>query len=293
MIEKQPFGRTDHLSTRTIFGAAALSTTSQSRADRTMELLLYYQVNHIDTAPSYGEAELLLGPWMKRHRQKFFLATKIDERTYEQAWEQFQRSLERLQVDHVDLLQLHNLVDHQEWETALGHGGALEAAIEARRQGLTRFIGVTGHGVTAPAMHLRSLERFDFDTVLLPYNYVMMQNSQYATDFEALMSLCQEHNVAVQTIKSIARGPWGNKTRIRTTWYEPLERQDAIDRAVHWVLGRPNLFLNTAGDTRLLPRVLEAASRFHIVPSRQMMEELVIEEKMTPLFTRDDLDDER
>ena len=288
MIEKQPFGRTGHLSTRTIFGAAALSTVSQSRADRTMELLLYYQVNHIDTAPSYGNAESLLGSWIKRHDQKFFLATKIDERTYDQAWEQFQRSLERLQVDRVDLLQLHNLVDPKEWKTALGQGGALEAALEARRQGLTRFIGVTGHGVNAPAMHLRSLERFDFDTVLLPYNYVMMQNSQYAADFEALMNLCQKRNVAVQTVKSIARGPWGNKTRIRTTEYEPLERQNAIDRAVHWVLGRQNLFLNTAGDTRLMPRVLEAASRFHLAPSRQMMEELVIEEKMTPLFTRGD-----
>jgi len=284
MIEKLPFGRTDHLSTRTIFGAAAFSTVTQARADRAIELLMYYGVNHIDVAPSYGDAELRLGHWMERHRKKFFLATKTDKRTRQGAREQFHRSLERLQVDQVDLLQLHHLVDPEEWEVATGPDGALEAAIEARKQGLTRFIGVTGHGMTAPAMHLRSLERFGFDAVLLPYSYVIMQNPQYAADFEALMALCQERNVAVQTIKSIARGPWGNNTRIRTTWYEPLENQAAIDKAVHWVMGRPGVFLNTAGDIQLLPKVLEAASRFRAAPSEKVMEKLVAEQKMALIF---------
>ena len=284
MIAKQPFGRTGHLSTRTIFGAAAFSLVTQARADRTMELLSYYGVNHIDTSPSYGDAELRIGSWIERHHQNFFLATKVDKRTRQEAREQFHRSLERLQVDRVDLLQLHNLVDQAEWQVALGPGGALEAAIEAREQGLTRFIGVTGHGVTAPSMHRQSLERFGFDAVLLPYNHAMMQNSQYAADFETLMTVCQAQDVAVQTAKSIARGAWGNKTRIRTTWYEPLENQVAIDKAVHWALGRSPIFLNTVGDIQLLPKMLEAANRFQLAPPENVMWELTIEQNMAPLF---------
>jgi aryl-alcohol dehydrogenase-like predicted oxidoreductase len=284
MIITRPFGRTDHMSTRTIFGAAALSEVTQAQADRTLDMLLYYGVNHIDTAPSYGDAELRIGPWMEQHRGHFFLATKTDERTVQAARDQFQRSLERLRVDQVDLLQLHHLVDPEEWEVAMGPGGALEAAIEARDQGLVRFIGVTGHGVAAPEMHRRSLERFDFDSVLLPYNYMMMQNPRYAADFRALMALCQKRNVAVQTIKSIARGPWGTKTRTRATWYEPLEDQDAIEKAVRWVLGRPGIFLNTAADIRLLPKVLDAASRFQTPPSDGEMKKEAARLKMKPLF---------
>jgi aryl-alcohol dehydrogenase-like predicted oxidoreductase len=284
MIAKQPFGRTGHMSTRTIFGSAALWALSQSKADRTLGVLKYYGVNHIDTAASYGDAELRIGPWMTQHRDEFFLATKTDKRTYQEAWEQIRLSLERLQVDYVDLLQLHNLVDPDEWEVAMGSDGALKAVIEARDQGVTRFIGVTGHGVTAPAMHLRSLERFDFDSVLLPLNYAMMQNEQYAADFEALMAVCRERDVAVQTIKSIARGEWGKKTHTRTVWYEPLEDQVAVDKAVHWVLGRPGVFLNTAGDVNLLPKVLDAAGRFKAAPSDEAMQELMREHGIEPLF---------
>lgn len=284
MIAKQPFGRTGHMSTRTIFGAAALSRVTQEEADRTLELLLTYGVNHIDTAASYGDAELRIGPWMAQYRQQFFLATKTGRRTYQEARDEFHRSLERLRVDRVDLLQLHNLVDPQEWEVAMGPGGALEAAVEAREQGLVRFLGVTGHGVTVAAMHKRSLERFDFDSVLLPYNYVMMQNPQYAADFEALMALCQARNVAVQTIKSITRAPWGDKPHTAATWYEPLEDQADIDKAVHWVLGRPGIFLNTVGDIHVLPKVLDAADRFQAPPSDAEMRELMEKLAMEPLF---------
>jgi aryl-alcohol dehydrogenase-like predicted oxidoreductase len=285
MITKQPFGRTGHMSTRTIFGSAALWTLSQSKADRVLGVLKYHGVNHIDTAASYGDAELRIGPWMAQQRDEFFLATKTDKRSYQEAWEQIRLSLERLQVDCVDLLQLHNLVDPEEWEVAMGSDGALKAVIEARDQGVTRFIGVTGHGVTAPAMHLRSLERFDFDSVLLPLNYVMMQNEQYTADFETLLAVCRERSVAVQTIKSIAKGEWGKKTHVRTVWYEPLEDQVAIDKAVHWVLGWPGVFLNTAGDVNLLPKVLDAASRFKAPPSDKEMREMVQEHGVTPLFT--------
>jgi aryl-alcohol dehydrogenase-like predicted oxidoreductase len=207
MIPTDVFGRTGHQSTRTIFGAAALSDVTQEDADRTIELLLRYGINHIDTAASYGDSELRLGPWMEKLRDNFFLATKTGERTYQPAYDQIRRSLERLRVDQVDLIQLHNLVDPDEWETALGPGGALEAAMRAREQGLVRFIGVTGHGLTVANMHRRALERFDFDSVLLPYNYPMMQNPSYAADFEDLAAACQQRNVAVQTIKSVTRAP--------------------------------------------------------------------------------------
>lgn len=284
MIDKKPFGRIGHLSTRAIFGAAALSRVTQDEADRTRDLLLEYGVNHIDTAAGYGDSELRIGPWMAQYRDQFFLATKTGERTYQKARDEFHRSLERLQVDSVDLIQLHYLVDPQEWEVAMGPGGALEALIEAREQGLTRFIGVTGHDTVVPKMHLRSLERFDFDSVLLPYSYVMMQNPQYAADFEALMQVCQERNVAVQTIKSLVRRPWGERERARATWYEPLEDQAAVDRAVHWVLGNPNVFLNTVGDIHVLPQVLDAASRFKGRPSEAEMQEEVGRMDMAPLF---------
>jgi aryl-alcohol dehydrogenase-like predicted oxidoreductase len=284
MITTQPFGRTGHQSTRTLFGAAALGRVSPAESDKTLEVLLKYGVNHIDTAASYGESELRIGPWMKRHRGDFFLATKTGLRTYQEARDEFHRSLERLQVDSVDLIQLHNLVDPEEWEIAMGPGGALEAVIEAREQGLVRFIGVTGHGTTIPAMHLRSLERFDFDSVLLPYNYPMMQNPTYAANFEKLVKLCQDRNVAVQTIKSIARGPWGEKEHSHNTWYEPLEDQADIDRAVHWVFSRPGIFLNTAGDIHLLPKVLDAASRFESQLADDVIAAVAAEREMTPLF---------
>ena len=283
-IEKRPFGRTGHMSSAAIFGAAALGRVTQEEADRALDLLLEYGVNHIDVAASYGDAELRIGPWMPRYRDQFFLATKTGERDYAAARDEIHRSLDRLQTDHVDLIQLHALFHPDEWEQAMGPGGALEAAIEAREQGLARYIGVTGHGLTVAAMHLRSLERFDFDSVLLPYSYVMMQNERYAQDFERLMVVCEARNVAVQTIKSLARGPWATKPHTRTTWYEPLEDQADIDMAVHWVLGRPGVFLNTAGDINLLPKALDAAARFRARPSDEEMAAVVERERMSALF---------
>jgi aryl-alcohol dehydrogenase-like predicted oxidoreductase len=284
MIRKQTFGRTGHESSVTIFGAAALGRVSQSVADQTLDVLLEYGINHIDTAASYGDAELRIGPWMAKHRNDFFLATKTGERTYEKAKEEIHRSLERMRTDHVDLIQLHNLGHPDEWDIAMGPGGALEAAIEARDQGIVRYIGVTGHGLAIAAMHRRSLLKFDFDTVLLPYNYPLMQNAKYATDFERLVTLCEERNVAVQTIKAITRGPWGSAERTHSTWYQPLTEQEDIDKAVHWVIGRPGLFLNTVGDTTLVPKVFDAASRFQSRPSDEEMAEVMNEQRMTVLF---------
>ena len=285
MIQKIPFGRTGHHSTRALFGAAAFWAVSQAEADRTLEVLLKYGVNHIDTAASYGDAELRVGPWMAQHRQDFFLATKTEKRTRQEAKEELQRSLERLRVDYVDLWQIHAITESAPLETALGPGGALEAFIEAREQGLVRFLGITGHGTQIAALHLRALERFDFDSVLLPYNYTMMQNPQYAADFEKLYQVCQERNVAMQIIKSIAVGPWGDKPHTRNCWYEPLEDQADIDRAVAYVLSRPGLFLNTVGDVNLLPKVLDAANRFgQAGPSAEDMQAMVKQNAMAPLF---------
>jgi aryl-alcohol dehydrogenase-like predicted oxidoreductase len=228
---------------------------------------------------------LRIAPWLTQHREEFFLATKTGERDYNSAREEIRRSLDRLGVDHVDLLQLHNLVDVIEWETALRDGGALDAAVEARDEGLVRFIGVTGHGLTVAKMHARSLERFPFDSVLLPYSYVQMRDERYAHDFEALMATCSERGVAVQTIKSITLAPWDGREQTAATWYEPLREQDDIDLAVHWVLGRPDVFLNTVGDVTLLPKVLDAAERFSSRPADAVMERLLTERRLVPLFS--------
>lgn len=283
-IPTQPFGRSGHASTRIIFGAAALGQVTQDEADQTMALLIEYGINHIDTAASYGDSEVRLGPWMKTHRDQFFLATKTGKRTYDAAKAEFEQSLQRLQVDSVDLLQLHYLVGEDEWDIAMGQGGVLDYALEAQEQGLVKYIGVTGHDVAIVKMHHKSLERYDFDSILLPYNFLMMQNAVYAEGFNALLALAQERNIAVQTIKSITRRPYHTDERHHATWYEPLTEQGAIDKAVHWVLGQAGIFLNSAGDIHLLPKVLDAASRFEARPSDDEMSALVNEWTMEPLF---------
>src|SRR6266478_5544139 len=281
MIQRRPFGRTGHQSTATLFGAAALARASQDDADRALETLLRYGVNHIDTAARYGDSELRIGPWMARHRKDFFLATKTGSRSATEARADIHRSLERLRVDHVDMIQLHSLGHPDDWDQAMGPGGALEAAVEAREQGLARFIDVTGHGWTIAAMHRRSLARFDFDSVLLPFNFFFAQNERYRRSFEEVLTICRERNVAVQIIKTIARGPWATTDRTHTTWYQPLEAPADIDRAVHWILGLPGVFLNTVGDLTLLPRVLEAASRFDRRPSDDEMAVMLDSTRMT------------
>jgi aryl-alcohol dehydrogenase-like predicted oxidoreductase len=284
VIPRRPFGRTGHMSSAAVFGGAALARVDQAEADRTLEVLLRYGVNHLDTAPRYGDSELRIGAWMPRHRRDFFLATKTGMRSAREAREEIHRSLERLRVDHVDLIQLHSLGHPDDWDRAMGPEGALEAAIEARAQGLARFIGVTGHGWTIAAMHRRSLARFDFDAVLLPYNFFMAQSERYRQDFEAVLGICRERNVAVQLIKSIARGPWATVERTHATWYQPLEAQADIDRAVHWALDLPGVFLNTAGDVTLLPKVLDAADRFERRPADEEMAAMLDARRMTSLF---------
>ena len=284
MIPKLTFGRTGHLSTRTLFGAAAFSEVSQAEADRTLELLYKYGVNHIDTAASYGDAELRLGPWIAHHRNDFFLASKTGDRTYKEAKESIHRSLERLQTDHLDLIQLHAVIEEEEWKLALGPGGALEAAVEARQQGLVRFIGITSHTLRAPMIHQRSLEKFDFDSVLLPYNFMLMQNPTYAAEFEALFALAQTKNVAVQLIKTAQRRPWNDQPHFAATWYEPFTDQKSIDLAIHWAMGRSGAFINTPGDIHVLAKVLEAASLFDQTPMTAQMQAMIQLQTAKPLW---------
>ena len=283
-IETAEFGRTGHVSTRVLFGAAALADVPQRVADATFDVLGEYGVNHIDVAAGYGEAEVRLKPLLARERDRFFLATKTGERTAAGAREELHRSLERMGVDHVDLWQLHALADPIEWDIALSPGGAIEAAVQARDEGLVRWIGVTGHGTQIAATHRRSLERFDFDSVLLPYNHVTMRNPYYAENFEALYATCQERRVAMQTIKSIALRPWMGRPHTRSTWYEPLERQEDIDLAVWWALSRPGIFLNSVGDVDLLPRVLDAAARYERAPDDAAMSALAKRTEAVPIF---------
>ncbi|MBW1685898.1 MAG: aldo/keto reductase [Deltaproteobacteria bacterium] len=287
MLPSLPFGRTGHESKRLIFGAAALRNVSQEEADRALELLLAHGVNHIDAAPRYGDAELRVGPWMTRHRDAFFLATKTDERGYAEARAQIRRSLERLQTSHLDLIQLHNLVEPDGWEIALGDQGALRAALEAREEGLVRFIGVTGHGTKVARMHMRSLERFAFDSVLLPYNPSMMAQPEYAADFERLLATCQDRGLAVQTIKSLARRRWREgETATHPTWYAPFTDPADIRRAVHWALGRPGIFVNSAASLSLLPAILEAAASFEAAPDEAEVQAAAERLGVEPLFLR-------
>ena len=286
VIPSGPFGSTGHQSRRTLFGAAALGKVTEAEADRARELVLRYDLNHLDTAASYGDSELHIAPWLKREgRDRFFLATKTGRRTYAEARDEIRLSLRRLGVDHVDLIQLHNLVDQNEWNIAMGKDGALRAAVEARDAGLARFIGVTGHGLEVARRHRESLERFPFDSVLFPYNFTQLQGEGYARDAETLIALCQKRGVAIQTIKAITLAPWpGDRPARPTTWYEPLTEQRDIDVAVRFVLARPGIFLNTASDIDLLAKILDAADRGGPAPSDDEMEDLVRRREMAPLF---------
>jgi aryl-alcohol dehydrogenase-like predicted oxidoreductase len=285
MIPRHAFGPTGHQSSRVIFGAAALGAMSQERADATLLTALEGGINHIDTAASYGESEDRLRPFLALHRNDVFLATKTGERRGDLARAELERSLERMGVDHVDMIQLHNLVEPEEWDVAHGAGGVVEAMVHARDEGLVRWIGVTGHGLRIAGMHLRSLERFPFDSVLLPYNHLMMQHEGYAADFEELTALCAARNVAVQTIKSVARRRWAaDSTDPHFAWYEPLPAGPQLQRAVAFVLQRPQLFLNSSSDARLLGPILDAAAGKLDPPSASDLDADVVEFDMSALF---------
>ena len=269
-----------------LFGAAALAAMKPARIEETLTLLEREGVNHFDTAAGYGDSELNLAGWLAQHRSEIFLATKTAERSGSDARAGLERSLTRMGVDHVDLIQLHNLVDREGWQTAMGSGGAVEALVQARDEGLVRFIGVTGHGTWAPKMHRESLEEFEFASVLCPYNFSMMAQPEYAADFESLAKTCRERKVALQTIKSLARRRWQETEGPKFSWYEPLTDGDAIRRAVHWVLSREDVFLNSSSDARLLEATLNAAKELIEFPSDQVMLQDSDSFAIEPLFER-------
>ena len=282
-----PFGATSHQSSRVIFGAAALGSMSQDRADTTLAAALDAGVNHIDTAADYGDSELRLAPFLAEHRSQVFLATKTGDRTASGARSSIERSLERMAIDQIDLIQLHNLVEEDEWQTTFAAGGALEALVAARDEGLCRFIGVTGHGTRICAMHLRSLAEFGFDSVLFPYNPSMLSNDGYRSDCVQLRSVCADANVAVQTIKSIARRRWQDESSSHRSWYEPLTDPGAIERAVRFVLTEEDLFLNTTSDATLHGSLYRAAAAWAADPGAPSAEALAadtIDFGITPLF---------
>ena len=291
MVDRAAFGSTGHESSRVIFGGAALATMRQEAADELLPVLLEAGVNHLDVAASYGDAELRLAPWLAAHPDEFFLATKTGDRSGDAARASLERSLERLGVDHVDLIQLHNLVEPDEWDVAFGPGGAVEALARARDEGLARFVGVTGHGLRIARMHARSLERFDFDSVLFPYSYLLLQHDAYRADVEHLLAVCEERTVAAQTIKSVARRRWTDREH-HFSWYEPLADDGVIDRAVRYVLGRQGLFLITSSDARLLRPTLAAAARIGAAPAPtgDELERDVVAQGMQPLFDGSELE---
>lgn len=293
MIPRIPFGRTGHDSSRLIFGAAALGDVTQAEADKVLDTILAAGINHIDVAASYGDAEDRLAPFLQDHRGQFFVASKTGDRDGDTARKSIERSLERMQIDQLDLLQFHNLAQDEDWDEVMAPGGALDAAIKARDEGLIRYIGVTGHGTRICEMHLKSLARFDYASILAPYNYRMMQDSTYAREFEELYALCQERGVAMQTIKSIAKRRWReDDTSTRRSWYEPFRDEGIIERAVHFILRRDKLFLNTSSDTSLLLKLFAAVESFNVGVADDLDAQVIADNAVSePLFVRGVIDD--
>ena len=283
-METRRFGRTGHMSTVAIFGAAAFWQISQEDADKVMEQVIEAGINHIDVAPSYGQAELRVGPWMPRERGRFFLGCKTMERTKQGAWDEMQRSLQLLQTESFDLYQAHAITTMEELDAVTMQGGALEAFVEARERGLTRYIGITGHGVDSPKIFLEALRRFDFDSILFPLNFVQMANPEYRRYTEELIATCKAKDVGTMIIKSITKRPWGEREHTANTWYEPFAQQDEIRRAVNFVLSHDVTGICTAGDTRILPLVLQACENFPRLDASEMEAMIQTAGQFEPLF---------
>ena len=284
-METRRFGRTGHMSTIAIFGAAAFWEISQQNADKVLEQIIEAGVNHIDVAPSYGQAEERIGPWMPRERNRFFLGCKTTERTKDGAWNELQRSLKRLQTETFDLYQLHAITTMEELNAVTMKGGALEAFVEARERGLTRFIGITGHGADAPQIYLEALRRFDFDSVLFPLNFVQMANPEYRKQAEKLIATCKAKDVGTMIIKAITKAPWGERPHTATTWYEPFDKMDEIQRALNFALSYDVTGFCTAGDTNILPMVLEACENFKRLNAAELEEVIRLGKEYEPLFS--------
>lgn len=283
-MEKRRFGRTDYLSTVAIFGAAAFGKVEQIVADAAMELVIQHGVNHIDIAPSYGNAEERLAPWMVSHRSQFFIGCKTTEREKNSAKKEMIRSLSRLGIDYFDLYQIHAVTDLQELDKATRSGGALEAIIQAKEEGLTRFVGITGHGSTVPEVLIEALNRYDFDSVLFPINSIQLGDFKYRDDSMELIRHCKSKDIGIMIIKSITKGPWGEQTHVYDTWYEPFTEESDIQQAISFVLSQDVTGICTAGDTRLLPLVLQACENFTVLSEEEQENLIQNSIKYEPLF---------
>ena len=284
-METRRFGRTGHLSTVAILGAAAFGDVEQSEVDKVMEQVLSAGVNHIDVAPSYGEAELRLGSWLARERERFFLGCKTTERSKQGAASELRRSLKRLQVDYFDLYQIHAVTSLAELDEVTRPGGVIEALVEAQTAGLIGFIGITGHGIDSPAVFIEALRRYDFDSVMFPLNAVQYANPRYRQHAEELIGQCRTKDIGIMTIKSIAKAPWGQRRKTHSTWYQPMNEIGQIQQAIDFVLSQDVTGICTAGDTRVLPLVLEACENF--TPLTEHEQETLIStaaEDYEPLF---------
>ena len=283
-MEKRRFGRSGHESTVAIFGAAAFFDISQDKADEVMEYILSTEINHIDVAPSYGDAEIRLGPWLAKHRERFFLGCKTQERTKAAAAEELRRSLEKLQVDRFDLFQLHAVTNMEELDQVTAMGGALEAIIEAREEGLLDYIGITGHGLEVPKVFLEAIERFDFDSILFPINFILYENSEYRDNAQALLQTCKQRDIGSMVIKHIAKGPWGENDKTHTTWYRPFDEKNWIQKCVDFVLSQPISGICTPGDITLLPLVVDACQNFQHMDSVEQNELISKTDQFEHLF---------
>jgi aryl-alcohol dehydrogenase-like predicted oxidoreductase len=284
-MKTRRFGRSGHQSTLAIFGAAALSRVTQDIADETMEKVIAAGINHIDVAPSYGQAEARLASWMALERDRFFLGCKTMERSRAGAAAELRASLSRLQVERFDLYQLHAVTSLAELDAATAPGGALEAVIAARDEGLTDYIGITGHGIDAPAVFIEALNRFDFDSVLFPVSFVLYAQPAYRAKAEELLELCRQRDVGVMAIKAVAKGPWGDQEPTHSTWYDPFTAAEVIQDAVNFTLSQPVTGICTPGDVRLLPDVIRSCENFLALNETKQEAQIAAGAAYEPLFS--------
>ncbi|MEZ4668084.1 MAG: aldo/keto reductase [Anaerolineae bacterium] len=286
-MDKRRLGRTGHMSSIVIMGTAAFWDIGQEEANAALDLALKHGVNHIDVAPQYGQAEERTGPWLESRRQQFFLGCKTLERQRDAAWSELHRSFEKLRTNQFDLYQLHAVGNFDELDAAFAPGGAMEALIEAKEKGLTRFLGITGHGLDTPRVHAEALRRYDFDTVMFPIHPGLYADPQYRRDTHNLLELCLDRDVGVMIIKSVTKGAWGDRQKAYNTWYEPWDKATQIELGVRFALSQPGVTgIPSAGDVRLLPMVLDAAERW--TPMDTPEQEALIEQagELEPLFPR-------
>lgn len=285
-MEKRRLGRTNHMSSVVIFGAAAFWEIDQQTAEQALDMAQAAGVNHIDVAPQYGQGEERVGPWLEARREQFFLGCKTLERARAEAWAELHRSLEKLRTAQLDLYQLHAVGTFEELDAAFAPGGAVEALVEAKEKKLTRYLGITGHGLDTPRVHLEALRRFDFDTVMFPINPVLYANAEYRRDTEQLLETCVARDVGVMIIKSIAKGPWGDRAKTYNSWYEPFDQQDTIAMGVRFALSQPGVTcIAAAADVRLLPMVLKAGQDYAPLSAAEQAEAIAQAEALEPLFT--------